>query len=104
MQFIVTRPDSGPLRKGHQEARRAGLLSVVGTDGGQLERSAREGGNSNSSSSGGAGNEDVYGLGVRDRRHNGRDCGRNRGGGVPGSKRVQWIGVEQGGGQLTILL
>ena len=58
------------------------------------KRSAREGGNSNSSSSGGAGTEEVYGLGVRDRRHKGRDSERNRGGGFPGSDRVQWSGAE----------
>ena len=28
----------------------------------------------------------------------GGDRGRHRGGGVPGSKRLQWSGVERGGG------
>ena len=28
----------------------------------------------------------------------GGDRGRHRGGGVPGSQRIQWSGVEQGGG------
>ena len=66
-----------------------------------MERRVREGGNSNSSS-GGTRNEDVNGIGVGDRQHNGRGSGRNRGGGVPRSERAQWSGVERSGaGQRT---
>ena len=64
-------------------------------DGDLLERSAREGGNSNISSSDGARTKDVYGLGVGDRQCNGRENRRNMGGGVPGSERVQWSRAEE---------
>ena len=83
--------DSGPVQKGHLAARRAGVSEVVGTDRDRCEGSAREGGGS----SGGNGN--GQGFGVRGRAGRGR--GRKRGGGgVPGSERVQWSGVERGGG------
>ena len=72
--------DSGPVRKGHLAARRAGVLAVVGTDRDRTERSAREGGGS----SGGNGNGRGFGFGVRGRA--GRVRRRKRGGGgVPGS-------------------
>ena len=80
--------DFGPMQAGQPADRRAGVSVVVGIDGDRPEGSAREGG----SSSGGNGN----GFGVRGRAGQGRD--RNRRGGVPGSERVQWSGVDQGGG------
>ena len=49
--------DSGPVKKVHPSARRAGIPEVVITDGNRLEGSAREGGRIRS---GGAGNEGVY--------------------------------------------
>ena len=71
---------------------RTGTKAVVEEDRDLLEGRQREGGSS--SRSGGAGNEGVDGLEVRDRRHNGRDRNRDGGGGIPGRKRLQWIGSE----------
>ena len=82
--------NSGLMRTGHLAARRAGVLVVVGTDGDRTEGSAREG----DGSSGGNGNR----SGSRVRGRSGRGRGRKRRGGVPGSERVQWRGVERGGG------
>ena len=80
--------DHGPMRSGHPEARRAGVSEVVGIDGDIPEGSARKGGGS----SGG------NGVRVRVRGRAGRGCGRRGRGGLPGSERVQWSGVEWGGG------
>ena len=76
------------MRTGHPAARRTGVSAVVGTDGDILEGSAVEGGGN----SGGTGNGGGSGFGARGRT--GRVHGRNRGGGVSGSERVQWSGVE----------
>ena len=84
--------DSEPVRTGHLAARRAGVSSVVGIDKDRPEGSAGEGGGSSS----GTRNRSGFGFGVRGRTV--RGCGTNRGGGFPGSERVQWIGVERGGG------
>ena len=84
--------DSGPVQTVHPTARRAGVSAVVGTYRDSLEGSAGEGGGR----SGGTGNGGKSGGGVRGKTRGGR--GRNRGGGVPGSKRVQWSRVEWGGG------
>ena len=83
--------DSGPVRTGHPAARRAGVSPVVGPEGDGPEGRAGEGGGS----SGGSVNGSGYGFGVRGRT--GRVCGRKRGGGVPGSERVQWSRVERSG-------
>ena len=80
--------DSGPMRADHPADRRSGVSTVVGTDGDRPEGSARKG----SGSSGGNGN----GFGVRGRA--GQSRGRRKPGGAPGSERVQWSGVERGGG------
>ena len=53
--------DSGPVQTGHPEARGAGVLAVVGTDGGRLEGNVGEGGGR----SGGTGNGGRFGGGVR---------------------------------------
>ena len=78
--------DYGPIRTGHPAARRAGVLTVLGTDGDRPVGSAREGGGNSSR------NRNGSGFGVRGRA--GRRRGRKRRGGVPGSKRVQWSGAE----------
>ena len=82
--------DSGPMRTVHLAARRAGVSAVVGTYGDRPEGRAREGGGS----SGGNGNR--RGFGVRGRAR--RGCESKRRGGVPGSERIQWNGVERGRG------
>ena len=68
--------DSGPMRAGHPEARRAGVSAVVGTGRDRPEGSARKGGGSSSGN----------GTGVRGQA--GRSRGRRRRGGIPGSERV----------------
>ena len=78
--------DYGPMRAGHPAARRAGVSTVLGTDGDIPVGSTREGGGN----SGGNGN--GSGFGVRGR--SGRGRGRKMRGGVPGSERVQWSGAE----------
>ena len=84
--------DSGPVQTGHPAARRAGVSAVVGKDENKLEGSAGEkGGSSGVTSNGG-------GIGFGNRRRTGRGLGRKRGGGVPGSERFQWSGVERGAG------
>ena len=67
-------------------ARRTGVSEVVRTDRDIPEGSARKGGGS----SGG------NGVGFRGQARQGHR--RRRQGGVPGSERVQWSRVEQGGG------
>ena len=78
--------DSGPMRAGHPAARHAGVSAVLGTDGYRPRGSARKG----VIIKGGSG------AGVRGR--DGWGSGRRRRGGVPGSERVQWSGLERGGG------
>ena len=78
-----------PVRTGTESA-------VVGTDRDRLEGSAGEGGKS----SGVTGNGGALGGGVRGRTR--RVHGRNRGGGAPGSERVQWIWVERVGGRVNL--
>ena len=75
------------MQAGHTAARRAGVSVVVGTDGDRPEGSAREGG----------GNRNGSGFLVRGRAGRGR--GRRRRGGVPGSERVQWRGLERIGAE-----
>ena len=69
--------DSEPVRTGQPAARRAGVSTVMGTDGDRLEGRAGEGSGSNDRT----GNGGRFGGGVRGRT--------GRGGGVPGSERVQ---------------
>ena len=81
--------DYGPMRAGHSAARSASVLAVVGAGRDRPGGSAETGG----------GIDDEVGDGVRGGVGRGaeRDRGRRQGG-VSGSERVQWIGVEQGGG------
>ena len=72
--------------------RRTGVLAVVGTDGNRLKGSAGEGGGIIGNTVNGGGFRGGF-IG-----QTGRGRGRNRGGGVPGSKRIQWSGVERGRG------
>ena len=87
--------DSGPVKEGSNTAWCTGTKAVVGADGDQLEGGQGKGGSSGRC--GGAG-VDRLGLGARG-RHTGGDCRRHRGGGVPGSKRLQWSGVEWSGAE-----
>ena len=85
--------DSGTLRGGSKTDGCTGTKAVVGTDGDLLKGGQGKGGSNGRS--GGAG-VDGLGLGVRG-RHTEWDHERHGGGGVPGSKRFQWSGVEWGG-------
>ena len=72
---------------------------MMGADGDRLEGGQGKCGSKGRRRSGGGGRAGVDGLGLGARsRHAGGDHGRHRGGGVPGSKQIQWSGVEQGGG------
>ena len=72
---------------------------MVGADGDLLEGGQVKGGSEGWRRRGGGGGAGFYGLGLGARRsHTGGDRGRHWGGGVPGSKRLQWSGVERGGG------
>ena len=71
---------------------------MVGSDGHRLEVGQVEGGSAGGSERGRAG-DDGIGIGLRTRTHAGRDCGRHRGGGVPGRQRLQWSRVEWSGAE-----
>ena len=72
---------------------------MVGADGDRLEGGQVKGGSKGRKRNGGGGGAGVDGLGIgAQSRHTGGDRGRHRGGVVPGSKRLQWSGVERGGG------
>ena len=86
--------DSGPVQRGSKTSRCTGPKAVVGADRYQLEGGQRKG--NRNRRSGGAG-VDKLGLGVRG-RHTGWDRKRHGGGGIPGSKRNYWSGVERGRG------
>ena len=74
-----------------------GTKEMVGVDRDQLEGGQGKGGSKVRRKSGGGGGAGVDGIGLVARsRHTGGDRGRHRGGGSPGSKRLQWGGVEQG--------
>ena len=69
----------------------------MGADGDRLEGGQGKGGSNRIRSGGGGGaGVDGLGLGIQG-RHTGGDRKRHRGGGVPGSKRLQWSGVERSG-------
>ena len=78
------------MQTDHPAARRAGVSEAVVTDGDRTEGSVREGGGSS------GGNRNGSRFGVRGKSR--RGCGRKKIGGVPGSERVHWSGVERGGG------
>ena len=93
-QFILTPPILDLCKGGSKTAGCTGPKAVVGADGDRLEGGQRKGG-----SKGRSGRAGVDGLGLGARvRHTGWDSERHRGGGVPGSKRLQWSGVDRGGG------
>ena len=88
---------SGP--RGSKTAGGTAPKEMVRADGDRLEGGQGKGGSNRriSGGGGGGGGAGVDGLGLRARgRHTGGDCGRHWGGGVPGSKRLQWGGVEWG--------
>ena len=69
---------------------------MVGADWGRLEGGQGEGGSKGIIRRRGGGRAGVDGLVLgAQSRHTGGDRGRNRGGGVPGSKRLQWSGAGQ---------
>ena len=69
----------------------------MGADGDRLEGGQRKGGsNGRKSGIGGGAGVDGLGLGAQG-RHTGGDRVRHRGGGVPGSKGLQWSGAEWSG-------
>ena len=81
----------GPVRGGSKTARGTGPKAVVGADGDRLEGGQGKGGSNGRS--GGAG---VDGLRLEPQgRHTGWDRERHRGGGVPGSKRLQRSGAAE---------
>ena len=87
--------DSGPIRGGRKMAWEMGPNEMVGADGDKLEGGQGNSGGKGRRRSGGGGGGGVDGLGLGARsRHTGGDRGRHRGGGVPGSKRLQWSGAE----------
>ena len=86
--------DYGPVRGGSKTARCTGPNVMVGADGDRLEGGQGKGGSNRRS---GGASIDGLGLGVRG-RHTGWDRERHGGGGIHGSKRLQWSGVEWGGG------
>ena len=91
--------DSGPMRGGSETAGGTGPNEMVGEDGDRLEDGQGKCGSKGRRQSGGGGGAGVNGLGLgAPSRHTGGDHGQHRVGGVPGSKRIQWIGVEQSGG------
>ena len=69
-------------------------MEVVVTDRDRPEGNAKKGG----------GSSDGNGVRVGVRGQAGRDRGRRGQGGVPGSERVQWSGVDRGGGLLNLNL
>ena len=83
--------DSGSMRGGSETAGCTGPKEMLGADRYQFEGGRRQ--------SGGGGRAGVDGIRLGAQiRHTGGDRERHQGGGVPGSKRLQWSGVEQGGG------
>ena len=91
--------NSGPMRGGRETAGDTGTKEMVGSDRYRLEGVQGNGGSKGRRRCGGGGGSGVDGLGLGARsRHTGGDRGRHQGGGVPGSKRLQWSGVERGGG------
>ena len=87
--------DSGPMQGGSETARDTGPKEMVGADGDRLEGVQGKGGSKGRRRRGGGGGSGVDELGLRARsRHTGGDHGRHRGGGFPGSKRLQWSGAE----------
>ena len=93
---------SGPLRGGGETAGDTDPKEMVGADGDRLEGGQEKSGSKGrirSSGGGGGGGAGVDGIGIgAQSRHTRGDRGRHRGGGVPGSKRLQWSRVERGGG------
>ena len=83
--------NSGPVRGGSKTAGCTGPKAVVGADGNRLEGGQVKGGSNRRA------DIDGLGLGVRG-RHTGWDRKRHGRGCVPGCKRLQWSGVEWGGG------
>ena len=84
--------DSGPMQAGHSAARSAGVSAVVGSG-----RNRPGGGKE---TGGGVNNEIGDGVGGGVRRGTERGCWSRRGG-VSGSERVKWSGMERGGGQMS---
>ena len=93
--------DSGPMQSGSEAAGDTGPKDMVGADGDRLEGGQGNGGGKGRrriGGGGGGGGAGVDRLGLRSRsRHTGGERGRHWGGGVPGSKRLQWSGVERSG-------
>ena len=90
--------NSGPLGGGGETAGDTGTKDMVGADKDRLEGGQVKGGSKGRRQSGGGGGAGVDGLGIRSRsRHTGGYRRRHRGGGVPGSKRLQWSRVERSG-------
>ena len=89
--------NSGTVRGGSKTAGGTGPKEMVGSEWDLLERGQGKG-SFKGRRSGGGGRSGVDGLGLGARgRHTGGNRGQHRGGGVPGNKRLQWIGVERGG-------
>ena len=89
--------NSGPMRGGSETAGDTVPKNMVRADGDRLEGNQGKGGSKGIRRSGRGGEAGVDGLGLGARsRHTGGDRGRHQGGGVPGSKRLQWSGVERG--------
>ena len=87
--------DSGPMRGGSETAGGTGPNEMMGADRDILKGGQGKFGSKGRirSGEGGGGGVDGLGLGAQS-RHTGGDRGRYRGGGVPGSKRLQWSGAE----------
>ena len=81
--------NSGPVREGSKSAGGTGPKEMVGADGDRLEWGQGKGGRKGRRSGrGGGAGVDGIGLGARV-RHTRGDRVRHRGGGIPGSKRLQ---------------
>ena len=94
--------DSGPVQGGSKTAGGTGPKEMVGADGDRLEGGQGKGGSKGRRIGGGGGSRvEGIGLGARG-RHTGGDRMRHQGGGVPGSKRLQWSGVERSGAEWRI--
>ena len=93
--------DSGALQGGGAAAGDTGPTAVAGAAGNRLEYGEGEGGSNSGaggSKRGGDGDTGIgSGSGFGTSPHNGGDCGRHRGEGVPGSQWFQRSGVERGG-------
>ena len=87
--------NSGPMQGGSEKAEDTGTKEMVGADEDRLEGGQGKGSSKGIRRSGRGGRAGVDGLGLgAQSRQTGGDRGRHQGGGVPGSKQLQWSGAE----------